>query len=417
MKTSATFTRAMHVNLGIPSAKVCHLVYCFEVFCFLFDRLTGQVITCDLGTDPCISTRKVQQDMKKSNKTFSTFVGISAAMALVLTGCASNAEVTQDDVAGNLENESDGIVVGYDSYFVGNTWSAQLEAEFLSATERQSGELDDVIVTQSDNDAQTQISNVQSMIAREVDVIILTPISPEGISPVLEQAYEAGIDVFLSASGAETDMYTSYINVDDREFGSTGAEWLVDKLDGEGRIIVLNGITGIPTSDIRYQGAQSVFDENPGIEIVTVIDGGWDQATAKTAVESVLDANPNIDGVWSQGGSMTLGAIEAFEAADVPLVPMTGEDSNGLLKKWSELAESGNSNFDCIAVAKPTWISAEALDSAIRVANGQEVQKINLLEPEVITEENLGNFVRPDLPDSLWVNTRMTEEEILDLLG
>lgn len=348
--------------------------------------------------------------MNKRTTARSTAVGIGAVMALVLTGCA--ATPADDGTA-----ESEGIVVGYDSYFVGNTWSAQLEAEFLSATEREADEIEDVIVTQSNNDAQTQISNIQSMIARDVDVIIVTPISPEGIVPALEQASAAGIDVILSASGAETETFTSYINVDDREFGSTGAEWLVDKLGGEGRIIALNGIAGIPTSDIRWEGAQSVFDEAPGIEIVTVIDGGWDQAAAKTAVESVLAANPDIDGVWSQGGSMTLGAIEAFEAAGVPLVPMTGEDSNGLLKKWTELLEAGNTNFDCIAVAKPTWISAEALTTAIAAANGEEVQKENLLEPEVITSENVAEFVRPDLPDSLWVNTRMTEEEILALLG
>jgi ribose transport system substrate-binding protein len=337
-------------------------------------------------------------------------VAAVGASALVLSGCSA-------DDSGGTADASGGLVIGYDSYFVGNTWSAQLEAEFLAATERESADIEDVIVTQSANDAQTQISNVQSMIARGVDAIIVTPISPEGIVPVLEQAAAADIEVVLSASGAETDTYASYINVDDTQFGATGADWLVDKLGGQGRIIALNGIAGVPTSDLRYQGAQEVFAAAPGIEVVSVIDGGWDQATAKTAVESVLAANPDIDGVWSQGGSMTLGAIEAFEAAGVPLVPMTGEDSNGLLKKWSSLIAEGDTGFDAIAVAKPTWISAEALGTAIAAARGETVTKENLLEPEVITAENIGEFVREDKPDSLWVNTRMSDQEIDDLLG
>lgn len=346
--------------------------------------------------------------MKNWTKGTVAAVSLAAASALVLTGCSASDD---DDAA------SDGIVIGYDSYFVGNTWSAQLEAEFLSANERYDDEITDVIVTQSNNDAQTQISNVQSMIARDVDAVIVTPISPEGIAPVLEQADAAGIDVILSASGAETDAYSSYINVDDGEFGATGAEWLVEALGGEGRIIALNGIAGVPTSDLRWAGAEEVFDAAPGIEIVATIDGGWDQATAKTAVEDALAADPNIDGVWSQGGSMTLGAIEAFEAAGVPLVPMTGEDSNGLLKKWSSLMEAGDTNFDAIAVAKPTWISARALEAALAAARGEDVTKDDLLEPEVITADNVSEFVRPELPDSLWVNTEMTDEEILALLG
>lgn len=331
------------------------------------------------------------------------------ATALALTGCSA-------DTSG--ETASDGTyVIGYDSYFVGNTWSAQLEAEFTSATKREASEISDVIVTQSDNDAQKQISNIQSMIARDVDAIIVTPISPDGIVPVLKQASDAGITVVLSASGAETDDYASYVNVDDEAFGATGAEWLVEKLGGTGKIVAINGIAGVPTSDLRFAGAKKVFDANPGIEIVSTIDGSWDQATTKTAVESLLAANPDIDGVWSQGGSMTLGAIEAFEAAGVALVPMTGEDSNGLLKKWTQLIADGDTGFDAIAVAKPTWISATALDNALASLKGEDVVKDDLLDPEVITADNISEFVRDDLPDSLWVNTKMTDDEINTLFG
>ncbi|MDF2576003.1 MAG: periplasmic binding protein/LacI transcriptional regulator [Agromyces sp.] len=340
----------------------------------------------------------------------SIFAVATLATALVATGCSA-------DAGAPSSSADDGVVIGYDSYFVGNTWSAQLEAEFSSAAERLGDEIEDVIITQSNNDAQTQISNVQSLIARDVDAIIVTPISPEGIAPVLAQAKAAGIVVVLSASGADSDAYASYVNVNDTDFGATGAEWLADELGGEGRIVALNGIAGIPTSDERWKGAQEVFAEYPGIEIVSTIDGQWDQATAKTAVEDVLAANPDIDGVWSQGGSMTLGAIEAFEAAGVPLVPMTGEDSNGLLKKWQSIIDSGDTGFDAIAVAKPTWISATALETALAAVKGDEVEKDQILEPEVITADNIGDFVRPDMPDSLWVNTKMTDDEILALFG
>lgn len=344
-------------------------------------------------------------------------VAALAVAALALSACSSGD--TTGDTSGGDPTEGTGggdaaatYVIGYDSYFVGNTWSAQLEAEFNSATVREAARISDVVITQSDNDAQTQISNLQSMIARDVDAIIVTPISPEGIAPVIEQAEAAGIVVVLNASGAATDAYSSYVNVDDVKFGATGAEWLVEKLGGSGKILAINGIAGIPTSDLRYQGAKEVFDAAPGIEIVSTIDGSWDQATTKTAVESFLAANPDVDGVWSQGGSMTLGAIEAFEAAGVPLVPMTGEDSNGLLKKWQTLLDEGTTTFDCIAVAKPTWISAAALESALAILDGEDVVKDDILEPEIITQDNLDEFVRPDLPDSLWVNTKMTDDEI-----
>lgn len=335
-------------------------------------------------------------------------IAATAAAAMTMTGCSGS---TTTEGASATSDKSE-YVIGYDSYFVGNSWSAQLQAEFESGVARDKGEIADVVMTQSDNDAQKQISNLQSMIARKVDAIIVTPISPDGIVPVLKQASNAGIKVTLNASNASTEDYTSYVNVDDKTFGATGAEWLVDKLDGKGNILAINGIAGVPTSDLRFAGADNVFKENPGIKVVSTIDGGWDQATTKTAVESALAANPNIDGVWSQGGSMTLGAIEAFEAAGVPLVPMTGEDNNGLLKKWQALKADGTSGFDCIAVSKPTSISAQALENTLASLKGESVEKDMILEPAVITSDNLADFVRDDMPDSFWVQSKMTDDEI-----
>lgn len=304
------------------------------------------------------------------------------------------------------------FTIGFDAYWLGNSWSQQLQAEFKAAVEKRKDRIADVVYTQSDNNVQRQISNVQSMIARDVDAIIITPISPTAIVPVIKQAEAADIRVILAATPADEKVYTSMINVDDKAFGRAGAEWLVEKLGGKGNIYALNGLAGIPTSEDRFKGAMEVFDANPGIEVVAKANADWDQAKAKTTVPSMLAAHPDVDGIWSQGGSMTLGAIEAFEAAGKPLVPMTGEDSNGLLKKWAQLKEQGDTRFDSIGISKPTWLTAEALEIALKALSGDDVEQDVIIDPPVITSENLDEFVKPDLPDSFWSNTRMTEDQI-----
>ena len=74
------------------------------------------------------------------------------------------------------------------------------------------------------------------------------------------------------------------------------------------------------------------------IEVLGSANASWDYAQGKAAVESMLSAYPEIDGVWSQGGAMTQGAIDAFIAAGRDLVPMTSEGNNGALKAWYEIA-------------------------------------------------------------------------------
>ena len=298
--------------------------------------------------------------------------------------------------------------IGYDIYFGGNSWSVQLAKEFEAEAERHADEVD-VTYVESELKVDKQVSNIEDLVTQGVDAIITTPISPTALIPVLKKAQAKGIKVILLASKIASDDYDVLVTVDDVDFGKASAQWLADALDGKGKIIALNGIAGISVSDDRWAGAQEVFSEYPDIEIIATADASWDYAQAKVAVSNLLAANPEIDGVWSQGGAMTLGAIDAFEAAQRPLVPMTGEDNNGYLKRWAALKDSG---FDSVGAAKPTWLGSESLLIALKLLNGEEVEKDIIFPVPTITAENLDDYVREDLSDSFWTNTRLSDEQV-----
>ena len=299
--------------------------------------------------------------------------------------------------------------VGYDIYWAGNSWSVQIEKEFEAEAAKHTDKIDKVFYVESELKADKQVSNIEDLITKGVDVIITTPISPTTLIPVLKKAQAKGIKVVLLASTIKSQDYDLLVTVDDVDFGKVGAEWLVKKLNGKGKLVALNGVPGISVSDDRWKGAKAVFDANPGIQVVASADASWDYAQAKVAMSNLLAANPEIDGIWSQGGAMTLGAIDAFQAAQRPLVPMTGEDNNGYLKRWAELRAKG---FDSIATSKPTWLGSEALILALDLLDGKQVKKDNVLPVPTITAENLDKFVRADLPDSFWNNTRLSDDQV-----
>ncbi|MDB5055816.1 MAG: hypothetical protein JWM44_3866 [Bacilli bacterium] len=338
------------------------------------------------------------------------------AMVLVLSACSSSskevAAVKKDDTKQVATKAK--YKIGYDIYFAGNSWSVQLYNEFKSEVKRNQDKIENVIYVESEGKVDKQIANLEDLITKGVDVIITTPNSPTALVPVLKKAKDKGIKVVLLAAKSESDYYDALITVDDYDFGKAGAEWLTKQLNGKGKIIALNGIAGISVSDERWKGAKDVFDKYPDIKVVASANADWDYAKAKLEVSNMLSANPQIDGVWSQGGGMTLGAIESFEAANRPLVPMTSEDNNGFLKKWKAL---GSSKFKSIAIAKPTWLGAESLKIALDLLDGKTVVKDQILPVAQITEENLDKFVRPNLPDSFWANSRMTEQEVNDSLN
>lgn len=309
---------------------------------------------------------------------------------------------------------AEGYKVALVNYSVGNSWRAQMVAEFEAEAKRlqSEGVISEYYITNSNDDISKEISDVDDMITKGVDAIVITAASPTALAPVVEEATEAGIKVVSFDNVVDTDMQVATVGINEKEFGKINAEFLVEKLGGKGKIIVLNGIAGTATDALRWQGAEEVFANYPDIEILGSANADWDYAKGKAAVESMLSAYPQIDGVWSQGGAMTQGAIDAFLAAGRPLVPMGGEGNNGMIRAWVENRDNG---LSCIAPSNPTYTSAEALRVVIKALNGEEVPSNVVMDMEVVTEENVDQYYRADMPDSFWVLTQLDDETLKQL--
>lgn len=325
---------------------------------------------------------------------------------------AAEAAETAAATAAKVENKTgQKIKVGYDVYYLGNSWSVQLYQEFKWNAENLYKDDLDVTYVQSDNDVSKQIANLEDLIAQGVDVIITTPCDTTAINSTLEDARDAGIKVVLLCATVEGDCYDTLITVDEKDFGATGAKWLVDQLGGKGNVVVLNGISGFSTNTLRYEGAKAVFDQNPDINIVAAEDADWDYATAKTVTSDLLATYPEIDAVWSQGGAMTLGAIDSFNAANRKLVPMTGEDNNGYLKACI------NNDMEGIAVSKPTWLARVAIENSLKLMNGEEVKKDDIYPVMTIKTEEMPQYVHQDLSDDVWCGTELPEEVLKEIFS
>ena len=364
-------------------------------------------------------------------------MGLAAAMAMGLSACGSNKapettaapaaaettaeesgkeETTKAQVSSEAAKPSTdgGYVVALCNYSIGNSWRAQMEQEFVAEAEKLKAEgvVSEYYITNSNDDINKQISDMQDLITKKVDGIVITAASPTALAPAVEEATEAGIKVVSFDNVVDTDEQVATVGIDQTEFGRVCADWLVKKLDGKGKIVVLNGIAGTANDTMRWNGAEEVFKQYPDIEILGSANASWDYAQGKAAMESMLSAYPEIDGVWSQGGAMTQGAIDAFIAAGRKLVPMTSEGNNGALRAWIENRDNG---LSCIAPSDPTYSGAEALRTVIKSLDGEDVPKRVTLDIPVVTEDNVDKYYRQDMPDSFWVFTELDDAALQKL--
>lgn len=352
-------------------------------------------------------------------------VGLAAIAALSMTACGASqagkettaSETAKTEVSNEKEEETEknekkgGYVVALCNYSIGNSWRDQMEQEFVAEAEKlkEEGTVSEYYITNSNEDINKQISDMQDLITKKVDAIVITAASPTALAPVVEEATDAGIKVVSFDNVVETDMQVATVGIDEKEFGRISAEWLAEKLNGKGKIVVLNGVAGTATDSLRWGGAEEVFKNYPEIEVLGSANASWDYAQGKAAMESMLSAYPEIDGVWSQGGAMTQGAIDAFLAAGRELVPMTSEGNNGALRAWIENRDQG---LSCIAPSNPTYTSAEALRTVIKALNGEGVPNNVVMDIETVTEENVDNYYRSDMPDSYWVLTELDDSAL-----
>lgn len=313
--------------------------------------------------------------------------------------------------------EAKKYVIGLSNFSLGNSWRVQMieEAKYAAS---QNKDVERLIVTHSEGDISKQIADVEDLITKKVDAILITAQSPKALAPVCEKAVDAGIVVVGFVCEVQSDKVASIVNIDQVEFGRVQGEWLAKTLNYKGKIIAFNGIKGTSVSLQRFQGAKSEFDKYPGIKIVTTVWADWDYAKAKRAMESLLAAYPDIDGVWSQGGAMSEAVIEAYLERGKRPPPVTGEDGNGFLKIWKKIRDSGKyPGYDSIATSMPTWASAKAMEVALDALAGKSVPKRILIPIPTITAETLDQYVKPNLPDSYWCNSQLPEHVVKKLFA
>lgn len=173
-----------------------------------------------------------------------------------------------------------------------------------------------IAVTDAEMSVEKQISDYESVIGLDPDLMIVFILDAEASAPVLKRAVAKGIKLsFIDAvpkGFVHPKDYAGMGTADNYANGQASAEVLVDYLGGKGEVAVIHYISSLFHTDQRTQAAQDVFKKNPGIKIVATqgVSGAEEGATV---VENILIANPNIKGIWTVWDAPGMAAVGVIE--------------------------------------------------------------------------------------------------------
>ncbi len=173
----------------------------------------------------------------------------------------------------------------------------------------------EVIYVDAQNDSAKQAAAVESFISQKVNGILISPMTTDSIVPAIEEAVKAGIPVVTVDRKANTDAVLVHVGADNVEGGRAAARYVVQKLNGHGTIIELEGTPGASPAIDRKKGFDEVIAQNPGMKILVSQAADFDRAKANTTMENLMQSNPKFDAVFGANDEEIIGAIEAMSAA------------------------------------------------------------------------------------------------------
>lgn len=252
----------------------------------------------------------------------------------------------------------------------------------------------DLIVQGSERefDVEKQMQIMENMILRKVDAICLVPVGSKEVVAAIVKANKANIPVLvLDNNVSDEDLRMAgghketFIGSDNLEGGRIAGEYLAQKLSGEGKIAILEGVPGHEAGDERLRGFLEAVEGYPQIEIVSSQTANWEMDQGFNVFQNILESHPQAQALFSCNDNMALGAIEAINAAgrtgDIIVV---GFDA---IEDAKRAIEAGT--MEASIAQNPYSIGKLGVEYAHQLLNGKDIPDYVPTKIELITKENL----------------------------
>ncbi|WP_404419365.1 substrate-binding domain-containing protein [Marinospirillum sp.] len=271
--------------------------------------------------------------------------------------------------------------IGFAQDTLGNDWR-------LAQVREVEQELDkypqvEFIVTDAEGETSLQAQHIEELVARGVDVLMTSPRDQVVLSSVIEKVHQQGIPVILLSRAIAGDGYTSLVTSDNRAIARSAAEHLVQELEGQGHILMLEGVEGASTTEERSEGFMQTLQNHPDIR-VTRRTANFLRADAILAVSGLLTEGVKPDAIYAQSDSMATGARMALQQAgiDPASLPLVGID---FISEARDAIRAGEQS------ASFTYQTGgkEGARLAMQLLKGEEVPRKLVLDSVKVTSENV----------------------------
>lgn len=297
------------------------------------------------------------------------------AWLLVLTMVVMAACSTEQPGTSSEQETKDGdFKIGLSISTLNNPFFVALK----DGAEEQATELDATLtVADAQNDAAKQVSDVEDMIQKGMDLILINPTDSEAVGAAVQSANDAGIPVITVDRNAESGDVVAHVASDNVAGGKLAGEYMVELVGEGGKVVELEGIPGASATRDRGQGFNEAIDGK--LDVVAKQSANFDRAQGLTVMENILQDNKDIVAVFAHNDEMALGAVQALNSAGLNDVKVIGFDATDDAVKAVE-----EGTMAATVAQKPTEIGKLGVEAAVNHLKGETVEENIPVDLELI---------------------------------
>jgi len=236
------------------------------------------------------------------------------------------------------------------------------------------------------NSTTRQISQVQSLVDKGIDLLIISPNEKEPFTKIIEAVYKKGIPVILLDRKIDTKLYNAYIGGNNVAIGRLAGAFIGNYLKGKGRVVEIWGLPSSSPAQERDRGFREALKKYPNIQITSQINGKWERDTVQRIVASELNSLKDADLVFAHNDVMALGAYTVFKKNSIQnQVAFVGIDALPGPSAGMQAVKNGVLQASFLY---PTG-GEESIKTATRILKGKSVEREQILNSIQVDASNI----------------------------
>ena len=283
-------------------------------------------------------------------------------------------------------SERDGVVIGVSLLNVSYEFIVNIKEAMVIRAQELGVRL---IINDAERSAEKQIQQIESFIAQRVDAIILNPCEVEASSPAVDKAIQAQIPI-VNVNSETRSVPTAFVGSRDEQSAEIAINFLAERLEGKGRIVMLSGYPGQAAEIKRSQGAKSTLKKHAGLQLIAEQTANWSREEGMALMENWLQAyKDEIDGVFAQNDEMGMGALQALESAGVKdRIVLVGVDAIA-----DALKAVKDGRLDATVFQNAKGQGSRAVETALQIIRGEPYLEEVFIPFELVTAENVDEYL------------------------